>query len=533
MSPPATISNIKMQVNKQNTPLWQKRDWQMLGLLVVISCLLYLPGLNLFGILDPSDGYYAEASREMIELGNYLTPHLNYRPWFEKPILIYWLIITSYSVFGINEVAARMPSVLSAISLVAYSFILGRQFLRRRAAFLSSCIIAASPLLLITGHLCLTDVPLCFCLWLGLGGLIAAICLKQSKAAKFSFQLSAYMGIGFGVLCKGPIALILVGINILAFLLTTSKSKQEFWTNVKSTNVLMGIFVVGLIALPWYLTETYITNGVFFNEFFIRQNLGRAIGAVTHQSPPWYYVPYLLGGFAPWTLVLALAWPTLAKVRKNRLSELSRYKFLFFCLVVSVTTFGFYSVVSSKMPTYILPVLPALAFLCGSALDTCMAAKLQSGWQQILFSRKVVTGFVASVLVLLAVATPVGLKVFYDAQWKDFHQLLASAQKRNQEPIIIGRFTPSANFYLHRQLIMIRNRTAFRNFIANANSPKLLLVSKQRMNYLSMINEPSRVIEQKGKWSLVLIEKKVNPNAVEPPPTDEMILPGSSTKVGD
>lgn len=533
MSTLATTSKSQKTVAKESAPFWQKRDWQLLALLIVASCLLYLPGLNLFGILDPSDGYYAEASREMIELGNYLTPFLNYRPWFEKPILIYWLIITSYSAFGVSEFAARIPSALSAISLVAYSFILARQFLNRRAAFLSSCIIATTPLLVITGHLCLTDVPLCFCLWVGLGGLISAICLKQSKAAKFAFQLSAYMGIGFGVLCKGPIALVLVGINVLAFLLSTSKSKQEFWTKVKSLNIILGIFVVAVIAAPWYLTETYLTHGVFFYEFFVRQNVGRALGAVTHQSPPWYYVPYMLGGFAPWTLVLALTLPFLAKIRRKRLSESSRYQFLFFCLVVTVTTFGFYSVVSSKMPTYILPVLPALAFLLGSGLDSYMATKFSQRWQQVVFSKKAVAGFVTVFSAFVAIATPIGLVIIYNEQWKDFHELLVSAQKRNQEPIIIGRFTPSANFYLHKQLIMIRNKTAFRNFVRDANSSKLLLVSKQRMNYLSMITEPRRVIEQKGKWALVLVEKTARPGVYEPAPTDEMILPGSSTKVGD
>src|ERR1700719_4727219 len=86
---------------------WRSIDGIYLFVVIALALIIFLPKLGSFGLLDPSDALYSEGAREMVESGNYITPSVNYLPFFEKPILIYWLIAASYRLFGISELAAR------------------------------------------------------------------------------------------------------------------------------------------------------------------------------------------------------------------------------------------------------------------------------------------------------------------------------------------------------------------------------------------------------------------------------------------
>src|SRR5215468_9559651 len=122
-------------------PGWTERDWLFLALVLLIGTVSFLPGLGSASIIDSSEGYYSEASREMYELGDYITPHLNYQTWFEKPILTYWLVSASYHALGVNEFAARLPGALCAILTAGLLFVFCRRVLSRRAAFLSALVL--------------------------------------------------------------------------------------------------------------------------------------------------------------------------------------------------------------------------------------------------------------------------------------------------------------------------------------------------------------------------------------------------------
>ena len=281
---------------------WLKLDWTILVCLSILALAVCLLGLAGFGILDPSDGYYAEVAREMVESGNFLTPHLNYVPWFDKPILCYWLIALSYKTFGISEFAARIPSAVLGASLVPLCFAFCRQFFRRRSALFSALVLLSAPLWIVLAHLSLTDMTLSFFVWLASGCLILRV-----KRHSLNLFLCGYVAAGLGMLAKGPLAIFLIGTFTFIYLLIESRSFSEFRCNLTNLNPIAGIAIVLIVAAPWYVAESITTHGAFFQEFFLNQNLSRALGTVDHKAGPFYYVPMFLGGFFPWCLLL-LPW---------------------------------------------------------------------------------------------------------------------------------------------------------------------------------------------------------------------------------
>ncbi len=129
-------------------------------LVLALSCLSFLPALGAYRMLDPTDSFFVEAAREMLELSHYVTPVINYTDWLDKPALPLICIIASYRIFGINEWAARLPSALSAVILVLFTFAAAKRLTGLRTAFYASLILCTSPLFLIVAHVALTDMPL-------------------------------------------------------------------------------------------------------------------------------------------------------------------------------------------------------------------------------------------------------------------------------------------------------------------------------------------------------------------------------------
>jgi hypothetical protein len=110
-----------------------------------ISLLSFLPFLGSYGIIDPSDGLYAEGAREMVQSGNFLTPHFNFTPFYEKPILIYWLISAGYKIFGVSEFAARLPASLSGVLTAIAIYLFAAKYLGRRCAKICALVLLANP----------------------------------------------------------------------------------------------------------------------------------------------------------------------------------------------------------------------------------------------------------------------------------------------------------------------------------------------------------------------------------------------------
>lgn len=530
----------------------KKTDGYLLLILTLLSALCFLPLLGSFGIFDPSDGWYSEGAREMLELGDYLTPHLNYKPWLEKPILVYWLIIASYKTFGVNEFAARFSSALCGTLLVLGTFLFSRQFVSRRAAFLSALTLLSSPLFLVVGHFALTDMPLAL-----LVSASAALFFSALRTSRKWLIYPAYAVAGLAVLQKGPIGLFLIGIGLLLYLIVSSRSPKDFFKSVLSLNPIVGLLIVLVIALPWYVTESMITKGAFLKEFFGRQTFSRISGTLDHVLPFWFYIPVVLAGTFPWSLfVLGTGQQTIRRF-KQRLSGNNQAALTIFCLLSSTAIFIFFSAVPSKLPTYIIPVLPPAAVLTGIYLDTLLrsnkakaifwtaplililaaiipfvglgkfshyvtpfvplsivAVFLIIGWIVYLVLlaknklKKAIVLLATISLIAVAICVPTSLVLYQHTYLKDFQDLVVWCKSEDIHPMVYTSLKPSAPFYTHYAVPPIISAEHLANVLIENKSGLLVLISDKKIQEIGMLpfKTNTQIVKHLGTWNLVNIK---------------------------
>lgn len=368
---------------------------------LLAAMIIFLPGLNYYGIIDPSDGLYAEAAREMLERNDWVTPTSNYKPFYEKPILIYWMIMASYKLFDVFEVAARLPIALCGIASAVALLVMVRPFLGGRAAMFSALALLSTPLYVTVGRVAITDVPLTLFMMLGALGLFSRL-----WGAHWISLAVAYSALGLALLAKGPVPVALVAIIVLIYLAWIRPKGAEgghqwWWRKLAVLHPLLGTAVMLSIAAPWYIAEGMATKGAFFQEFFINQNFGRALGKVNHQNPFWYYIPFFFAGFFPWSVVNLFAIGRYFSLLKKRWLPTRRANLELFSIIWIVFVLGLFSLLKTKLPTYILPIAPPMAILAGSLLDRAIRFKQSKKLAWFLLS------VVAVVLPALAVLTPV------------------------------------------------------------------------------------------------------------------------------
>lgn len=332
-----------------------------------ISCfLLFFIGLDSFPSIDPAEAYYVEAAREMVEMGNYIVPHLNYQVYFSKPIITFWLIAFSYKLFGISELASRLPFALLSTGMVfAVYHCIGKLF-HERAGLLSALCLATSPLFLLVSRISPVDISFAFCLELSI---LATAMTLESKGKIWSYVIWASLALG--LITKGPAMLVLYGAAIVLFLFWRRPSlyQQEEW--FKQLNVIPGILLFLLIAVPWHWAVYQATEGLFLKVFFLYENFARFSGHTNMgRMSIWFYIPVLLAGFLPWIVCFPFCF--LDYFRKK---EVPMQLFASFI----ATTFVIFSLSGTKLITYILPVIPMLAIIIGVFLDRWLNKSLDYG----------------------------------------------------------------------------------------------------------------------------------------------------------
>ena len=329
------------------------RRWLYPGLLTLTGLGLFFFRLGVPGLMDPDEGRYAEIAREMLVLKDWLIPHLNLVPYLEKPPLVYWLTALSFTIFGVNEWAARLPAALAALGGVYVAYWLGRALWGERQGFWGAMILATCWGYVIMARLLTLDMVLSFFLTLALA--LGYLAMSRSREKLWPW---AYLALALAVLIKGPVALVLAGLiwGLWALL--------RGW---RALGILMqpGSWVLfAMIALPWFVYMAW--RFPEFTRFFLwEHHVERYVdGALYHQEPWWYFGPILLGFFLPWTWLLPWA--------LGRRSPSDPQDRLFLILWAGIILI-FYSLSRGKLPPYILPAILPLALLLGECL-----ARLQS-----------------------------------------------------------------------------------------------------------------------------------------------------------
>jgi 4-amino-4-deoxy-L-arabinose transferase-like glycosyltransferase len=330
---------------------------QPLFWLFILAGLVWLLHLGAYPLIDVDEPRYAETAREMIAHGgSWVTPHFNSLIRFDKPPLFYWLVAGLYKVVGVSEWPARLASVLSASSilLMLYRFTKGVAS-QQQATWVGVCWVTFLGTFALA-RWAITDMTLCACMTGTALGLWWAV--EKSKKGYYYAGLAA----GLGLLAKGPIALMLPGgIWVLSLLLLNRGALTKALQNPHFYVALMLSFC---LAAPWYIAMHQGHPDTFLRAFFILHNLERFTSTVSsHTGGIFYYVPFLLAGLFPWIILCPEAIRQLLKAGKD-CPPWGSYAVIWF-----VTTVMFFSVSGTKLPTYILPALPAAAMILGWTLS--------------------------------------------------------------------------------------------------------------------------------------------------------------------
>jgi 4-amino-4-deoxy-L-arabinose transferase-like glycosyltransferase len=326
-----------------------------LGAFALVA-IVYLAGIGGYPLQDPDEGRYAEIPREMIETGDWVTPRLNYVQYFEKPPLLYWLVASSFEVFGMTEGAARAVPACSGLLTIVVTYLLGARLFGRRAALFGAGALATSPLFFGLSQGLTIDALLTA----GVTLTLASVWAAHDAQHKTTWALLVALGAALAVLAKGPIGLVLPGLIALPFLLCVR--------DVATIRALLGfgpLALFGIVAVPWFVLVAR-ANPEFLHFFFIREHVGRFASTVGHPEGPFYYVPPLLTAALPWTAVAAAL--SVGRAGRRAFGAIPREPRLFLLLWAGVTI-AFFSLASSKLVPYILPALPPLGLLAGAWID--------------------------------------------------------------------------------------------------------------------------------------------------------------------
>jgi 4-amino-4-deoxy-L-arabinose transferase-like glycosyltransferase len=315
--------------------------------------LTYCGTIGRLPLAEPDEPRYAEIPREMIELGDWVTPRLNYVKYFEKPPLLYWLTAINFQLFGTSEFVARLWPAACGVAGIGMAFLLGRSMYGPWVGAVAAAVLAATPFHFALSQYLILDMPLSTLMTVALGGFWFAYHDGRRQRA---LVLLLYGCTALAVLAKGPVAAVLTGGVIIVFLLWQRDLGALRW--VVSP---LGVCLFLAVALPWFVLVSQ-RNPEFVHYFIVEQHLDRYLRPSEHRESVFFFVPIVLAGMLPWTAFLLLA-PRAARALLLRLVRGPVSAATRFCLVWSAVIFIFFSVSGSKLGTYILPMFCPLAIL--------------------------------------------------------------------------------------------------------------------------------------------------------------------------
>lgn len=364
----------------------QERRPSYATFMVLLWCLaagIYFMGLDSYPLLDPDEGRYAEIPREMIETGDFITPHLNYVPYFEKPPLFYWCTAGAMMLFGQNEWTVRIVPALTGLLTVILITVFGNRLFGMDVGLMAGWVYLTSVVPLILARIPIIDGLFSLLLtaawmtwWFGYRA--------PAGPSKNRWMMGAWALLGLAVLTKGPAAVALTGLIVFALV-----AARRDWRGLRSMCWIRGLFIFAVIVLPWHLAVG-ARNPEFFHFYFIVQHLGRMVQD-EHSRPVWYFLAIFPLGMLFWTAFffpamlqgLGRAWRAVRppwKPQKNpdqseRLPDSScfaqdpgDYTGILFLIIWAGAVVGLFSLSRCKLVPYILPAYPAMALLTAAYL---------------------------------------------------------------------------------------------------------------------------------------------------------------------
>ncbi len=362
--------------------MWRNLKVDPISYLLPLTLLIYIQffhQLGGLGLVGPDEPRYAKVAKEMLDSGDYITPRLSGQPWFEKPILYYWLTVLAYRVLGISEFSARLPSALAGTLGVLAVFFLGVYRKNGRLGFLSAAILSTCVLYFSLARAASVDMLLTATLAVAWSSVLVVLVPEIGRETKEKPPpLSRvppvhlwlfYSSLALSVLAKGPVGLVLVLSSVFLFLTVTRQLHL-----LRRMRFAFGLVLFSIITLPWYWL-CYRANGyVFVEEFLVKHNLERfSTERFQHLQPFWFYLAVLFVGFLPWIFQIGSAARRFLGSRSERISpERSLNLYLWLWVIIPLI---FFSSSKSKLPAYLLPVAPAIALLTAIEFERFLGSR--------------------------------------------------------------------------------------------------------------------------------------------------------------
>jgi len=327
-------------------------------ILLLAFGLIWFSNLEYRKLVNPDEGRYAEIPREMVASGDWTTPRLNDIKYFEKPALQYWATATAYTVFGEHQWTARLWSALTGFLGVLMVLFAGRRLFGAETGWNAALVLGSSLLWVLIAHVNTLDMGVSFFLAAAVCAFVLAQHDDADAHARRNWMLAAWAALALAVLSKGLIGLVLPGAALALYILI-----ERDWRLARRLHLVPGLSLFLVITVPWFVAVS-LENPEFARFFFIHEHFERFLTrAHGRYQPLYYFIPVLLGGMLPWTSILVDALARAWQRDTGRHFQTRR-----FLLAWAAVVFVFFSVSSSKLVSYILPLFPALALLLGARL---------------------------------------------------------------------------------------------------------------------------------------------------------------------
>ena len=346
--------------------------------LLIVFTLIWFYLLGVRTLVPTDEGRYAEMAREMIASHDWITTRLNAIKYFEKPPFQTWMNAITFELFGLGEWQARLWTGLCGFGGVLLTAYTGRRVFGAQIGFYAGLVLASSLLWGGLGHVNTLDMGLAGMMTISLCALLIAQRNQAPADEQRNWMLVCWAGMALAVLSKGLIGIVLPGAVLVLYTLAAGD-----WRIWKRLHLGKGLLLFFAISAPWFI-EVSMRNPEFARFFFIHEHFQRFLTKVHHRTGAWYYfVPILVAGIVPWLGVLLQSlWEGLRDRHESTLGGsldgatgrgFQPRKML---LIWSLFIFFFFSISDSKLPSYILPIFPALALLIAGFLARAGARSL-------------------------------------------------------------------------------------------------------------------------------------------------------------
>lgn len=345
-----------------------KRAWLLFFLVALI---FYLYGLGHLPLIGPDEPRYAQIAREMLVRGDVVTPTLGGRPWFEKPALLYWMMMASFGAFGVSEWAARIGPACAGLLTGLFVYLVGQRveekdekMERSGLGLWSGAALLSSAGIIVFSRGASFDIIITMTLAAALSCFLLAELANTLRERRW-WLAGFYASIGASLLAKGLIGIVIPAGVVAAYFLL----RREWPGKSLMRSLLWGAPLALVVAATWYGPVTARHGWTFIDQFIIQHHFARYLSNKYNHPQPFYFYPPVMALFAlPWTAFLVAA---LWKARRwNWRAPDAASKTRVFAFAWLIVPVAFFSLSGSKLPGYILPALPGAALLIGDRLQS-------------------------------------------------------------------------------------------------------------------------------------------------------------------